>query len=116
MAKMRHAGVSARIERCRSENVDYERAESYIAIVAALHMGMDPSVQFHVVLDDVTYNVKIVIGNTCLGNTSLDNASLDVAPPRHDCRVSAPVCPLCLGVHHRLRFCPHLPDELRPFV
>jgi hypothetical protein len=103
LAKMRHAGLSARIERCRSEGVDYERAEAYASVVMALYTGIAPSAQFHVVLDEVTYHVKIVIGNL--------SANLDVDPAQ-----AGRMCMLCLSSHHTLRLCPHLPDELRPFV
>jgi len=103
LAKMRHAGLSARIERCRSEGVDYERAEAYASVVMALYTGIDPSAQFHVVVDDVTYHVRIMIGNS--------TSDLDMDPAHAGC-----MCMLCLSTHHTLRLCPHLPDELRPFV
>jgi hypothetical protein len=108
VADSEHAGVSARIERCRASGVDYLNGVRYTAFVASLYASMRPEAQFRVVCNDVTYEVRIVIGNR-----SDVEGDVPHPPGPTGCIMQ---CPLCLSAKHRLALCPHLPDDLRPFA
>ena len=98
-AERLYEGTSARIEYCKSKGVDYENVIAYADVIEKLASAVD-SKKHLLVRCDESGKVQIIIGNTSSYSSSTTGLG----------------CPLCLDRKHRLALCPHLPDELRPFV
>jgi hypothetical protein len=99
---------SSRIEYCRAQGVDYDSVVKYAGILESLKRTTDdPQSVIRVVatppgLPNGEGKVVIMIGNREVSREWPDNTDEP--------------CPICLKGWHKLRHCPVLPDELRPFV
>ena len=119
-AESRFASLGARAEFCRSQGIDYDRFRRCARHVCALERAFAAAGGLKVPDDkvsDVGAPELIIesIGDSS-GGVRVRVRVSGLSNGDHDALDRAGRCPLCRHTGHRLRMCPHVPDELRPFA
>jgi hypothetical protein len=126
-AEARFASLGARAEFCRSHGIDYDRFRRCAPLVCALERALAAAAGPNVPDENVShmFDFSSDVGAPELVIESIGDSSggvrvrvrvAGVSNGDHDALDRAGRCPLCRHSGHRLRMCPHVPDELRPFA